>query len=166
MALSAAKKIIKLDGPNFIGPLLVKANAVIYHGALVALSGGYAKQAAGTDDIVIGVANLLVWDDLSNVQGISFAAAGLPGKTGNVVDNTGGSDGDRQVLVEVGVFKMTGKNADAPAQTDIGAPCYVEDDTTVKMTAGGAIAAGTVIRIDDDGNPYVAVGIPTAFGEI
>jgi hypothetical protein len=165
MSLTSPKKIVKMDGPNIIGPLLVKGSSKIYHGALVALNGGYAKMAAGNDDIVIGVANLQVWDDTSNDQGLSFAAANLPGTSGAVIDNSNGNDGDRQVTVEMGVFKFLGKSGDAPAQTDIGGPCYVEDEQTVKMTAGGAIAVGTVIRIDDDGNPFVQVPAG-AFGNI
>jgi hypothetical protein len=156
-ALSAAKTIIKLDGPDFIGPLLVAKDAIIYHGALVGISGGYAKAAASTDDIIVGVANLSVWDDKSNIQGTSFGANNLPGTAGNKVDNTGGNDGDRQVVAERGVFKFRNKTGDLLAQTDIGGTAYVEDDQTVRATAGGGIAAGTVIRIDDDGGVFVQV---------
>jgi hypothetical protein len=160
MALSAPKKIVRMvNDPSYLkGPLDVAASAVIYHGALVGLVGGYAKAAAGTDDTIVGIANLSKWDDKSNVQGISFAAAGLPGTTGNVVDNTGGSNGDRQIYVEVGVFKLAGKSGDAPVATDIDADVYVEDDASVKMTAAGAVAAGKLIRLDDDGQPFVRVG--------
>ncbi len=49
MALSAARKIVKMDGPNFVGPLLVKDDAIIYHGALVALNSasGFAIEQFG-----------------------------------------------------------------------------------------------------------------------
>lgn len=156
-ALAAPRKIIKLDGPDFFGPLLVKGGVVLYHGQLAALVGGYVAPATTASDSVIGVVNLEVWDDLSNVQGESFLLAKLPGTTGNSIDNTAGADGDRQVVVEVGVFKFGNKAGDLLDQTNIRGAASVEDDQTVRATAAGSITAGTVVRIDDDGGVFVQV---------
>lgn len=152
-ALSAAKKIIKVDGPEFLRKVPVDAAKVIYHGQMIAKTSGYAAGATTGADKVIGVANLR-WDD-QNAQG-QAATFGLT--TGNSVDNSTGNAGDRHILVEVGAFKFANKAGDLVDETMIGDDCYVEDDATVRKTAAGTIVAGTVIGLDDDNGVFVRIG--------
>ena len=106
----------------------VAANVNIYQGALLQLDGGYvlpARAGAGTeDDRVIGVAD-------------------------ETVDNTGGSAGDKSVLVRLGdncLFRCA-TNVDL-ADANIGTIYDVLDDTTLQATAANAAPAGRLVHIE------------------
>lgn len=152
-ALSGAKKITKLDGSEFLRKVPIAANGIVFHGAMVAKTSGYAGAATTGADKVLGLANLSVWDDQTATGQASIAGR----TTGNKVDNTGGADGARHIVVEVGVFKMGNKAGDLVDETMIGDLCYVENDQTVRATAAGSIAAGTVYGLDDDGGVWVQI---------
>lgn len=76
------------------------------------------------------------------------------GRAEEAVDNTGGADGDQEVLVRRGkAFKFENSGADPVTQASLGKTCYIVDDETVAATdgAGTRSAAGKVIGIDNDG---------------
>ena len=154
-ALTASRKIITAGIPlKTLRKVPVDANAIIYHGAMVAKTSGYAGAATTGADKVIGVANLRIYNDI-NTQG---QASTWGGTAGEKVDNTGGSAGARKIAVEVGVVKFANKAGDLVDETMIGDDCYVENDQTVRATAAGSIIAGKVYGIDDDGGVFVEVG--------
>lgn len=129
MALVADRNTPMQDGELI--PVPVAANIKIYAGALVAANAtGFATPGA--------------------------AAATLTylGRADEYVDNTGGADGAKTVLVRCGkAFKFKNLGADAVTQADFGRPCYIADDETVaKTNANGARSlAGTVVGVDADG---------------
>lgn len=161
-ALTAARKILKLDGPNFT-PIFfgVKAAVVIYHGQMVGLdANGFVAPASATV-AAKGVANLN-YDD-QNAQG---AQSTIGAKIGQVVDNTSGADGDRKVVVEFGTFKMNNKGGDLVVVADYFKNVSVEDDNTVRHTAAGSVVAGMCMGIDTDGQVFVAIGPGNQFARI
>lgn len=108
----------------------VAANAVIHYGAIVCLNAsGYLVPGADTAGLrCVGVAE-------------------------EAADNTGGADGDLEVLVFRGVAKVSTSGASAIAQADVGTDAVILDDDTV-ITAAGAtndIVAGEVMEVASDG---------------
>ena len=61
------------------------------------------------------------------------------------------------VQLAAGYFNM--KADSAFALTAIGANCYIVDDQTVSVTSTNRSVAGVVAAIDDDGNPFVKLGL-------
>ena len=108
----------------------VAANAVIFQGALVCLSGGLAVPASTALNLIPdGVAR-------------------------EVADNSGGADSAIKVETmpqEVYVFNSAG--ADEVTIADIGSDCFLVDDQTVAKTDGGGTrsVAGKVKDVDDRG---------------
>jgi hypothetical protein len=101
----------------------VAADAVIYKGALVALTAGYAGAAAAASGvIVVGIAE-------------------------ESVDNTGGDDGDLDVLVASGnAFRLVGSSIVA---ADVGKVAYLSDDITVADAPGTyGIVVGTIEELE------------------
>lgn len=110
--------------------LPMAAGKLIYEGALVVLnSSGYAEPAT--------------------------KATGLTaiGRAEERADNTGGSAGDREVLVKRGVFVWdnSATAANKVAETDLMKTCYIEDDCTVSSVSTGSSAAGIVVGVTDEG---------------
>lgn len=101
----------------------VKANAVIYRGAMVCLgTDGYAVPAADTADFtLVGVAT-------ESVTGTA-------------------SDGGRNVEVQCGLYRMA---ATSITQAMVGQMMYVVDDATIDDTAGSTnkIKAGPLMKYD------------------
>ena len=158
---AAALKISQLDGPDFVGPFGVKANAIIFHGTMVGINTTGNQAVPATTAIApLGVADLSVWDDQTKT--------GTPSTFGrtthNKIDNTGGADGDRKVVLRQGAFKFANKAGDLVTIALMGQTVYVTDDHTVQATGGGA-AAGKLVRIDDDGSVLVSVGVGATYGE-
>lgn len=129
MALAADRNTPMKDGELIAVP--VATNVKIYAGALVvADSGGYAAPGS--------VATTLTY----------------LGRAEEQVDNTGGANGAKTVLVRRGTaFKFKNSGADAVTQASLGKVCYVVDDETVAATNGGNTrsAAGTVLAVEADG---------------
>lgn len=117
------------DGELVPAPLA--AGAKVYAGALIALAAtGFAQPGAAALNLV------------------AF------GRAEEDVDNTGGADGDKSVMVRRGkAFKWANSAGDAIGQAGLGRTCYIEDDETVAATDGGGTLspAGTVVQIDEDG---------------
>jgi hypothetical protein len=118
-----------------------KAGVTIYNGALVVLTGGYAKPAvAGAGLICAG------WAELS---------PGLPSVTG------GATDGANLVGLNSPLFRVragcgwfdNSLSADLIAQVNVGQVCYLVDDHTVALTssAGARSPAGVIMEIDSSG---------------
>jgi len=106
--------------------LPVRAGARIRQGALVMVSGGYAEEAApGTGKIALGVAQ-------------------------ETVDNTGGADGAKEVLVRRGVFRFENDPADRVGPTELGKNVYATGPNTVAKGSSGRSTAGRALRVDGD----------------
>lgn len=111
---------------EYLIPLPVKANAVIRQGALVMVNGGYAEEAApGTGKIALGVAQ-------------------------ETVDNTGGTDGAKKVLVRRGVFRFGNDPADPVGPTELGKDVYATGPNTVGKTGTGRSKAGRALKVEPD----------------
>jgi hypothetical protein len=119
-----------MRGGNDLLVLSVAANAVIYAGALVCSLDGYAtKGAAGARLVGIGRAE-------------------------EMVDNTGGSAGDKTITVRRGVFQFANSaDADEITEADIERTAYVVDDQTVAKTSnsGARGIAGRIVAVDEAG---------------
>lgn len=129
MALTADRATEQKDGELLSMP--VKANVKIYAGAIIATSGGYAAPGSvSTSLLYVGMA-------IENV------------------DNTGGADGAKRVLVKRGkAFKWSNSSStDEITQADVMADCYIVDDETVAKTNGGNTRskAGKIIAVDASG---------------
>lgn len=113
------------DAVNALLPAVPCLNAVhIYAGSMVSVgAAGQAKPAASGDTRVIGVAEA-------------------------EADNSAGAAGAINCNVRRGAFTFANKAGDLVVQGDLGASCYVEDDNTVRHTAGGGIAAGKVLGFE------------------
>jgi hypothetical protein len=101
----------------------VAADAVIWKGAMVMLVAGYAVPAADTaGGIVVGVAE-------------------------HSMDNTGGDDGDIDVVCASGnAFRFVGSGIVA---ADVGKPAYVADDITVADATGtNGVVAGVIEELE------------------
>jgi len=129
MPLAADRNTPMKDGE--LVPVPIAANVKIYSGALVAINAtGYAAPGAAS------------------------AALTYFGRAEEYVDNTGGADGAKTVLVRRGkAFKWVNSGADAVTQASLGKPCFIVDDYTVGGTSanGTRSPAGFVLQIDADG---------------
>ena len=112
-------------------PVPVAANTKIFAGALVA--------ANATGFCVPGsVATTLTY----------------LGRAESLVDNTGGVDGAKIIMVRRHkAFKFANYATDAVTQAEFGKSCYIVDDQTVAKTNGTNTrsAAGKVVGVDNDG---------------
>lgn len=115
--------------------LFVKANAVLYFGALVcADSSGFAVPGSVSTTLsAIGC--------LTSGQGF-----GIPGPS-----IVGAADGSTVVSVTQGVFFLANDPGDPISQADLMKACYVLDDQTVSRTSGGSTksVAGQVVGVED-----------------
>lgn len=129
MALAADRNTPMKDGELISVP--VATNVKIYAGALVAANAtGFAAPGA--------VATTLTY----------------LGRAEEYVDNTGGADGAKKVLVRLNkAFKFKNAAADLVTQADLGKTCYIVDDETVAKTSGTSTrsAAGKVVGVESDG---------------
>lgn len=75
------------------------------------------------------------------------------GRFEGAVDNTGGADGDKSVLVRRKKPFKWKNSADAVTQAELGKICYIEDDETVAKTDGTGTrsAGGKVVGVESDG---------------
>ncbi len=129
MALTADRNTTMKDGELI--PVPVAANVKIYAGALVAANAtGYATPGATTTTLT------------------------YLGRAEEMIDNTGGADGAKSVLVRrKRAFKFKNSGTDAVTQAELGKVCYIVDDETVAKTNGTSTrsAAGTVVGVESDG---------------
>lgn len=129
MALSADRNTPMRDGELISVP--VAAAAKCYAGGMaVANASGYAAPG-------------------STATGLTYL-----GRFEETVDNTGGSNGAKSVLVRrKQAFKWKNSLTDAVTQAELGQTCYIVDDETVAKTdgAGTRSAAGKVLGVEADG---------------
>lgn len=129
MALTADRNTPMKDGELISVPMA--ANAKVFAGGIaVANATGYAAPGS--------LATTLTY----------------LGRFEEFVDNTGGADGAKSVMVRRGkAFKWKNSGADAVGQAGLGKACYIVDDETVAATNGTGTrsAAGIVVGIDSDG---------------
>lgn len=112
-------------------PVPVAANAVIHAGAIT-------------------VANATGYGD----KGTTALNLTYLGRADEAVDNTGGADGDKTVVVRRRqAFKWNNSAGDPVTQASLGKTVYIEDDETVSATdgAGSQSAAGIMVQLDADG---------------
>lgn len=109
----------------------VAANARIFAGAIVCASAtGFATPGA------------------------TAATLTYLGRAEEFVDNTGGADGSRTVLVRrLESFKWLNSSLDPVTQSELGKAVYIVDDQTVAKTSGTNTrsVAGRVVGVDVDG---------------
>lgn len=133
-------------------------NAPRFEGELI-------KQAAAAVKIYAGA---LLMRNASGYLTKGQTALGLigAGVAQEYVDNSGGSAGDKSVLMRKGSFLFVNSaSTDAITIADIGKPCYAVDDQTVARTDGrtaglatrspaGIVAdvttAGVIVLVDED----------------
>lgn len=130
MALTADRNTPMKDGELIAVP--VAAAKKIFAGALVAANAtGFATPGAAATTLT------------------------YLGRAEESVDNTGGADGAKSVMVRRGkAFKFKNAAGDAVTQAELGKICYITDDETVSKTnAGGNTqsAAGKVVGVESDG---------------
>jgi len=119
----------------------VAANAAVWEGGMVALSGAGAAAVA-----VPASANVAL-----KVVGVAQADA----------NNLGGAAGALTVDAKVGTFLMNNSATDPLALGDVGAPVYAVDDNTVSKTGAPAAGAptqpqaGWLWSIDPSGGVWV-----------
>lgn len=129
MALSADRNTAMKD-KELVG-LPIAANVKIYAGALVVVNAsGYIAPGS--------------------------AAANLTylGRAEEQVDNTGGANGAKTVLVRRNkAFKWGNYASDLVTQAELGKLCYIFDDGQVAKTSSNAVrsAAGIVLGVESDG---------------
>ena len=108
----------------------VAAGVVIHAGALVVLDAGLAKPGHTATGLV------------------------ARGRAERTVDNTAGADGEKRVeILRKRVFHFDNLEADPVTAADLGAPCFVVDDSTVAKTDGTGTRsqAGNVVDVDPAG---------------
>ncbi len=135
-AVAAPGRVTPEYEPNtIIRSYPMDALAVILNGTIVALdSTGYAVPGtSGTGLLAVGIAQ--------------------ESKTAGAVD------GDTNIKVHIGVFRLLADSAFA--QSDVGALCYIVDNQTVTLTGTSKSIAGTVAAVDG-GNVWVAMGLEAA----
>jgi hypothetical protein len=139
MALSADVKIYRYGTPgNSTQPtnIGITANATVYRGSIAATRSGYlvAMSSPQSTDIVWGLIG----------EAGPGTINGSPGIAG------GTTNGAVTAEVETGTFFLaSGTGSDAIAQANIGATCYVMNETTVGLTNGSNTrpVAGQVMAI-------------------
>jgi hypothetical protein len=114
------KRVFEFNADPVTSDIPVVASDIIYEGAAVGLSSGYARPFADGDDFC------------------GFALA--------KVDNSSGSAGDKSVRVaQKGVVRLT--VGGTLAVTDVNALCYATDDDTFSKTDSGSdTAIGRISR--------------------
>lgn len=132
----------------------VKAGVdILYYGGMVLLDGGYGIMASGVAQGHLRVVG---------------RAVGSPPGTGQAspetsVDNSGGAVGDKQVLVEAGIFSLANDaGVGALVDADFGEICYLADDQTVSRHSnkGNYPVAGYFLGLDPEtSRPWVAIGL-------
>lgn len=129
MALTADRNTPMKDGELIEVPLAANAN-VFAGGIAVANATGYAAPG-------------------STAANLTYL-----GRFEAQVDNTGGADGAKSVVVRRGkAFKFKNDGADPVTQASLGKICYIVDDESVAAMDGGSTrsAAGIVFGVDTDG---------------
>ncbi|WP_035370903.1 DUF2190 family protein [Edwardsiella tarda] len=123
------------DGKLF--PVPCEAGAKIDAGHLVCVnSAGYAIAGAkASGNLLIGVCD-------------------------EAVDNTGGAQGARSVMVRRGLAVFLENNSgSAVTQAEVGKSCYLHDSVTVSKTDGGnAPVVGRVLTVSADSGVQVLIG--------
>lgn len=149
-ALSTSSELVQTQGDARFFSAPVAASQLIYYGAMVILDAdtGAAKEAPTTLSghlRVVGVA-----------RG-ALAKGTRSGVTATNADNSSGSAGDINVLVERGVFSFVNSGL---AAADVGCACYAVDDATVApgSDSGNRAYAGIFMGLDDNSRAIVEVG--------
>jgi hypothetical protein len=122
---------------------------------------GRVGKVAGSVIIYKGAA--LCWNSsgylvpAANTAGFKFA-----GWAEQAVNTTGIADGVSEVLYRTGLsMKMKSEATAAIAQANVGGPCWIHDDQTVRSTPGNGVLCGVVEQIESDGEILV-YGAPEA----
>ena len=128
-ALAAERNTIMKDGELI--PVKMAAGAKIYAGGMVVANAtGYGAPG-------------------STALNLTYL-----GRAEETVDNAGGADGDKTVLVRRGkAFLWSNFSGDLVTQASLGKSCFIVDDQTVALTNGTSTrsAAGTVLEVTSEG---------------
>ena len=134
-AASAERNTPEKTGGAYGEP--VKGSTKIYKGTLIVLNAGYAAPGSTATGLI------------------------ALGRAEETVDNSSGADGAKNIRVKPGVFRFANSgSADAIAQADAGADCYIVDDQTVAKTSGTSTRsrAGKIDSVDSVG-VWVLIGL-------
>ena len=135
MAITASQTVDRRLGEKFQFP--VAASTTLYQGAIAALDSSH---------------NLVHATDAANRRVVGIVAG--------EVDNSAGSAGDLNAVVETGIFKLANSGTNAVTSAHLGRACFVEDNSIVASSAGtNSVVAGRVVQVDTDG-VWVAIGLP------
>jgi predicted RecA/RadA family phage recombinase len=127
MALSSNAAVLRM--PEGLVEYPVAASAVIYQGAMLGLSGGYARPLAAGDAFI----------------GIAYEK----------IDNTGGAAGAKRVRVQVrGIYRLSGAGF---AQSTVGTAMYGSDDATATTTSAGNSPIGKCVKYESAGAVWVRI---------
>lgn len=144
MASLTASRVIPRKGAAATGvpqrvTLLMKANAIVFKGGLVATDAtGFVVSGSA-----IGATGLKIW--------------GIATKD---VNNTGGANGALSVDVERGIWPFANLGGDPVAQADVGNTVFADDDQTIRKTSNTSTRsnAGVFVGFDENNLPLVQVG--------
>jgi len=117
MALSANTTLTFIRGEQSQAP--VKGSTTIYEGGMLGLTSGYARE--------------LVAGDLFLGHALEY------------IDNSSGSDGDLQVKIMRGTYRLQVTLSDV-AITDVGSRVFASADDTLTLTPGSNSMVGVVAR--------------------
>ena len=122
----------------------LSANAPIVHEL-----GDYNSIPAGADEIVYEGSMIGESDGTSGQVSAGYGEALVVGDTfvghsRDKVDNTGGSDGDKDIRVLSGRYRLE-VTLTSVAITDVGSAVYASDDVTLTLTPN-ASPVGVIIR--------------------
>jgi hypothetical protein len=124
-ALDAARNPEILQTPRLWRTFGCEDEKVIYPGALVVLNtDGYLEPATTS----------------TSITAVGFATPKAQQMRDGVVDTTGTDAGDMECEVDSGIGLLkSSADADEITANDIGKDCYIVDDQTVALTAGGTL---------------------------
>lgn len=116
--------------------------------------GQYAGNLPVAADTVIDSGALVAVDSSGNAQNAASAVTGfVAGRSEGGADNTGGSAGDVNVLVERGVYEMKQADSNPVAKAHIGRMVYAITPDSVAHT--GTCRAGKLLGFSSAGLPIV-----------
>lgn len=128
-ALTEDRKIETMGGVQSCVPGLIGASVKAYQGGMV------CRNAAGY---------LVPASDSAGLKGMGFAL--------ETVDNSTGAAGAKVLQFGTGVVKLKNDGTNPVTQANVGGRCWVQDDQTVRGTAGtNTVIAGVVYQLQTDG---------------
>jgi hypothetical protein len=119
----------------------------------------FASVKVGNGAKIYGGAMVAINKDGFAVQSANTAGLKAIGRAEEAIDNTGGLDGAKAILIKRGIFKWLNDAALPITQEMLFTIAFIRDDQTVRAydPAGGAPnpIAGLILDIDSDGGVWI-----------